>query len=283
MSLNHHEFDTVEPAKIYVEINKGTIKVSASSAAPDGTHRTQVRLSGDDLDALEVRQEGDEISIIDPRKGGGFLRMGSTPTVVVEIETSPGAQLRTKTGSADIITEGDLAALWAQTGSGDVVVASVSGPMTVATGSGDVVAENVAGEFNVKTGSGDVVLGTGGGEVNVATGSGDLQIRHASGAIGAKTGSGDVQVVHAESDVSLATGSGDLVVARAHTGTVNLNGASSDMRVGVVAGTPVWTDINTLSGSIRSGLRPVGVPGEGQNHIRLVARTVSGDIILEEV
>ncbi|MGK2875444.1 MAG: DUF4097 family beta strand repeat-containing protein, partial [Nocardioides sp.] len=189
MATREQHFVTPDQAKIYVEISKGTVRLTTATdrRAADGSHRTDLRIDGDDLDALEIHQEGDEISIIVPRKAGGLLRMGSTPTVVVELQTSPGAQLRTKTACANVVTDGDLAALWAQTGSGDIVASTVSGPMTVATGSGDVVAEHVAGEFSVKTGSGDIALGHGGSEVNIATGSGDLQIRHASGAIGAKT------------------------------------------------------------------------------------------------
>ena len=52
------------------------------------------------------------------------------------------------------------------------------------------------------------------------------------------------------------------------------------MRIGIPAGTPVWADINTVTGSVRSNIESVGAPQEGQDHIELQARTVSGDIVL---
>lgn len=276
--MTEYSFETLEPAKVYVEIGKGSVDITTAE-----TSTTTVRLSGDDLDQIEVRQDGDQISIIDPRRPTGFFRGAKNGHIEVEVTSPHGSQLRSKTGSADVQAHGSLAAMWVQTGSGDVAAETVTGPMTVVTGSGDVEADEVGGEFNVKTGSGNIELTNGGSDVNVATGSGDLLVDRARGAVGAKTGSGDLRIRDAGSDVSLATGSGDLVIDRAHTGNVRLNGASSDMHVGIVAGTPVWTDINTLTGSIHSDLRPVGAPGEGQDHVRLVARTVSGDITLEEV
>jgi DUF4097 and DUF4098 domain-containing protein YvlB len=98
-----------------------------------------------------------------------------------------------------------------------------------------------------------------------------------------KTGSGDLKVVTANDDVALSTGSGDLSIGTARRGRLSLKGASSDVRIGIPSGTPVWTDINTVTGSIRSDLESVGAPQEGQDHIELQARTVSGDITLRQV
>jgi len=98
-----------------------------------------------------------------------------------------------------------------------------------------------------------------------------------------KTGSGDLKVASANADISLATGSGDLEIGAVRRGRVNVKGASSDVRIGIPAGTPVWADINTVTGSVRSNLESVGAPKEGQDHVELQARTVSGDIFLSEI
>ena len=55
------------------------------------------------------------------------------------------------------------------------------------------------------------------------------------------------------------------------------------MRVGIPAGTPVWTDVNTVTGSIASNLESVGKPVDGQDHVELRATTVSGDVRLVQV
>ncbi len=83
--------------------------------------------------------------------------------------------------------------------------------------------------------------------------------------------------------MSLSTGSGDLTIGTARRGRVSAKGASSDVRIGIPAGTPVWADINTVTGSVRSDIASVGAPQEGQDHIELEARTVSGDIVLKQV
>jgi DUF4097 and DUF4098 domain-containing protein YvlB len=98
-----------------------------------------------------------------------------------------------------------------------------------------------------------------------------------------KTGSGDLKVVTSNADLSMSTGSGDVTVTTARRGRVSVKGASSDLSIGIPSGTPVWTDINTVTGSIRSNLGGVGAPQEGQEHVQLEARTVSGDITLREV
>jgi len=97
-----------------------------------------------------------------------------------------------------------------------------------------------------------------------------------------KTGSGDLEVGESSNDVSMSTGSGNLVVNRAHRGRVTAKGASGDVRIGIPAGVPVWTDITTVSGAIRSQLTGAGEPQPGQDHVEVRARTVSGDVVLAE-
>jgi len=65
-------------------------------------------------------------------------------------------------------------------------------------------------------------------------------------------------------------------------GRVSAKGASGDVVVGIPAGVPVWTDITTVSGRIRLDLQGAGQPEEGQDHVELRARTVSGDVVLTE-
>ena len=67
-----------------------------------------------------------------------------------------------------------------------------------------------------------------------------------------------------------------------HRGRITAKGASGDIAIGVVAGVPVWTDITTVSGQIRSDLQGAGQPEEGQDHVEVRAKTVSGDIVLTE-
>lgn len=271
-----YTFGSPSPTKLYVEIGGGRLDVTATE-----TDQTVVTVDGDQADDVSVEQEGDEVRVI-ARREFRLISFGNRgPHVTVTLPLA--SQLRAKTGSADVTAHGALRVAWVQTGSGDVAIEEVGGPATVATGSGDVEVTSVAGELQVKTGSGDVDVHRTGDRVLVSTGSGDVRVHHAAGKVTAKTGSGDLTVDLAEGDVALTTGSGDLAVRRVVRGRVTGKGASSDIRVGIPSGTPVWTDINTVSGSIRSNVGGTGAPADGQDHVELRARTVSGDIILEQL
>ena len=58
--------------------------------------------------------------------------------------------------------------------------------------------------------------------------------------------------------------------------------ASGDVRVGVVPGTPVWTDIRTASGRLASDLPATGEPGPDQPYLEVRATTASGDVTLHQ-
>ena len=161
---------------------------------------------------------------------------------------------------------------------------TVEGHLLVETGSGEIRVDDVRGDLKVKSGSGDVEVGEAGGAVSVSTGSGDVNVDTARGTTVVKTGSGDLsrrrrRTATPRSARAAATSSIDHV----HRGRVTAKGASGDVTIGVQAGVPVWTDITTVSGTIRSDLQGAGQPEEGQDHVEVRAKTVSGDIVLTEV
>ena len=49
--------------------------------------------------------------------------------------------------------------------------------------------------------------------------------------------------------------------------------ASGDVRVGIPAGVPVWTDVSSVTGQVHSDLQGAGEPAEGQDYIELRAKT----------
>jgi DUF4097 and DUF4098 domain-containing protein YvlB len=270
------QFETPEPIGLLVEIGKGRVRVHATT-----TDTTDVEVVGQEADQVEVLFEGNDLRIIGPKRSGGFF--GKDPDLEVEVTLPTDSQLSVKTGSADIEVDGQVAESRLKTGSGDVTCDTFSGAASVDTGSGDVEVAEAHAELRVKSGSGDVSVGTCLKELSVSTGSGDVEVGTANARTVVKTGSGDLKVVTANDDVSLSTGSGDLTVGSARRGRVSAKGASSDVRIGIPAGTPVWADLNTVTGKVRSSIESVGAPQEGQDHLELEARTVSGDIVLTQV
>ena len=274
--MTEHHFETHRPVSLLVEIGRGTVKVVATD-----TTESRVEVLGRDADAVRVEQAGDQISVVAPRMRTGFLSGDSRLDVNVTVPTD--SDLAVRTGSADITVDGTVATAQLRSGSGSVQVDTLGGPATVDTGSGDIRVDEARAELRVKSGSGDVNIGHAESAVAVSTGSGDVEIGLSNGPTVVKTGSGDLKVVDAHADVSLTTGSGDLFIRQARRGRVTAKGASGDVRLGVPAGLPVWTDISTVSGVIHSNLRGTGQPEDGADHLEVRAKTVSGDVVLTEV
>lgn len=273
--MTEHHFDTPDAVALFAEIGKGSLSVQATD-----TTQTSVSIAGRDADQVDVRQDGRQISVVAPRQRGGFF--GGDNRLDVRITLPTGSDVVLRTGSADIAVAGTIGTAQLKSGSGDVRCDTATGPLLAESGSGDIRLDETQGPVKIKSGSGDIVVGHAANTVAVSTGSGDVRMQSSDGATVVKTGSGDLEVRESTGDVTLTTGSGDLVVGRAHRGRVNVKGASGDVRVGVPAGVPVWTDISTVTGDIRSTIASSGEPRDGIDHVEVRARVVSGDIVLAQ-
>lgn len=267
-------FDTPGPIELYAELGKGSLTVNASDTA-----RTVVTVTGRRADEVEVGQSGDQVAVVAPRSNGIF---GDDSRLDVTVSLPTASRLVTKTGSANQTTTGELASVRVKTGSGDVDIETVTAPSALESGSGDVTVGH-AGEIRFKSGSGDIRLRHLAGDCSVSTGSGDVSIGTAEGRVQTKSGSGDLQVAEARADLGFTTASGDLEVRRFTSGGLVAKSASGDVRLGIPAGIPVWTDLNTVTGRLASNLDGAGEPTPGQDYLELRASSVSGDITLDQL
>ena len=273
--MTDYHFETHQPVNLYVEIGAGNVAVQAHD-----TTESNVAVTGRDAERVIVQLDGDQLSVIAPKDRTGFL--GGDRNLDLKISVPTNSRLQLKSGSADLTARGTYAATHVKSGSGDVRVEVIAGVGVVETGSGDIKIDSVAEDLRIKSGSGDIMVDSAAASVVISTGSGDVSIGTSSGPTVVKTGSGDLKVSEAEGDVSLSTGSGDLLIARANRGRVTAKGASGDVNVGIPAGVPVWTDLTTVSGSIRSDLAGAGEPEDGADYVEVRAKTLSGDIVLTE-
>ena len=269
-----YRFETHSPVNLVVEISKGNVNVRCTA-----TGESTVVVEGKHAEDVVVEQNGDSITVIEPGRGRIFGDNTLRVDVVVPERSNPAV----RTGSADIQVEGLAGNAKLQSGSGDCTLEIVEGHLLVETGSGEIRVDDVGGNLKVKSGSGDVAVGEAGDTTSISTGSGDVTVETARGKTVVKTGSGDLKIGAAHDDTSFSTGSGDVSIDLVDRGRLTVKGASGDVSIGVKAGVPVWTDITTVSGTIRSELQGAGQPQEGQDHIEVRAKTVSGDIALSEV
>jgi DUF4097 and DUF4098 domain-containing protein YvlB len=275
-----HTFHTPGPADLYVELGAGDLDIRCQEVT-----QTTVDVDGKDVDDVLVEQRGDQIVIIAPNKKTGFMLgfSSSSQQLRVQVTLPTGSRLATKLGSADVTVTGRAGETMLKTGSGDVRIDQVDADAQVESGSGDIEIDAVHGRLRVKSGSGNIEVGHLDDEASISTGSGDVHIGTANRAVQVKSGSGDLRVREAAEDVALSTASGDLFVDRMRRGQLAAKNVSGDILVGIPAGVPVWTDVSSVTGSVRSDLRGAGQPEEGQDYIELRAKTVSGDVILQQV
>ncbi|WP_109506677.1 DUF4097 family beta strand repeat-containing protein [Nocardioides speluncae] len=272
MNERTEQFKTPEPITVHVEIGKGTVTVTATE-----TTETTVLVSGKHADQVRVDQTGRGVSVVEPR------RLGFGDDVHVTATVPTGSTLSLITGSADIEATGIFAGGSVKSGSGDVRLDHLTESAVLETGSGDITVSATDADLKVKSGSGDLRVGRVGGAITVSTGSGDIEIGESVGEASAKTGSGDLRIGRAGDSVSLMTGSGDLSVDSMSRGRLSMKSSSGDVRVGIPSGTPVWTDVSSLTGRISSNLAGVGAPEEGADYVELRAKTVTGDVVLTQV
>ncbi len=267
-------FTTTEHLTVFVELGAGHLTATGADVA-----EAVVEIHGPRADDFGVELKGAGLAVVAPR--GRFFGFGDSHDVRVTVPA--GTDLVTKTGSADTATAGTLGMLRLKTGSGDIEIERADGAVMIESGSGDVRGQELGAEVRIKSGSGDISLGEVRGATGISTGSGDVVIGQARAATVLKTGSGDLEVKRSEADLSLTTASGDLTLGHVPQGKVVAKNVSGDVRVGIPAGTPVWTDINSVTGSVASNLAGIGKPAEGQPHVELRASTVSGDVILQQI
>ncbi len=269
--MPEYTFETPEPVQLYVENGSGHIDVTAADVAT-----TEVRVEGKLADQVQVVHDRGQVSVIAPKARGIFGDQQLEMHIVVPGDSG----IVVRSGSADVRVTGRVSTAKVKSGSGDVSLERLGGPGSIDTGSGDVSLTEAVGELRVRSGSGDFSADHLQAATSVSTGSGDIRVETAAAPVVVKTGSGDLEIAHAADDVTMTTGSGDTVIRHATRGRITSKGASGDVRIGVPVGTPVWTDITTVSGTVRSGLEGVGEPEPGADYVEVRATTVSGDVHL---
>lgn len=272
--MTEETFHTPEPIELYVELGSGSLTTDARDTA-----QTEVSITGPRADEFDIEEHPGRIAIIAPKQRFGF----GSDKHDVRVTLPTASSLVVKTGSADTVASGSYHAVRIKAGSGDVEFDTATGPAVIESGSGDITCDRLESDLRVKSGSGDVELGEVLGTAGISTGSGDVALGRAVGKAVLKTGSGDLDVQRMESDLQLNSASGDVVVRHAVRGRLTAKSASGDVAIGIPHGTPVWTDISTVTGSVGSNLQSTGEPAEGQDHVEVRATTVSGDVALRQV
>jgi len=256
------EFPASGPILTIVRIAAGTLRIAAE---PRDTVSVDVQPGSNGEAARQAAAEtyvdmsGDQLTVETPQARGFILRRNGPVNITIRVPRD--SRLMLRSASADITCDGRY-------GDSDINLAS-----------GDLKIEHVAGDLRFGTASGDVKFNRVDGGLTAGTASGDVRGQSVGGDMSAKTASGDVTVEAVAGSVGVNTASGDVAIGNVAGGSVRMHTASGDVVLGVAEGTPVWLDLNTLSGDTRTDL-PVSseTPAGTTATLNIYIRTVSGDI-----
>lgn len=250
-----YEFDRSTPVTVSLRLQRGSAELVAENR-PDIQVEIHPEAGADDQ--FTVALEGDTLVVHAPESTWNWRR---TPKVRVLVRVPLDSALTVKSAAADVRATGRWATGQASVASADVYVEEVAGDAYLKAASGDLTVHRVGGSLRISSASGDQRVGDVTHDVKADTASGDITIGRAGGSLQAETASGDVEVG---------------VVSR---GKAGLKTASGDVSVGVAAGTGVWLDLSTASGSTTSDLAmSPAQQGTQEATLELRVRTASGDI-----
>jgi DUF4097 and DUF4098 domain-containing protein YvlB len=261
------EFNVQDRITLFAKLAAGAMNVAAEprdTAAVEVLPYDDSTASREAAERTVVEMRGSALHVESPEGGWRLRRSGR---IRVDVRLPEDSRLVVRVASADTRFDGRYGDATIDTASGDVTVDHVAGTLTVKGASADVRVARVEGQLVVDSASGDVVLGYAGGDVIVGTSSGDITLDKAEGSVRAQSASGDLRL------------------GSVGQGNVQLSTASGDVRVGIAAGTSVWLDLSTASGSTRSDLDhgDAQAPANGVPDLNLRVRTASGDIELRRV
>jgi DUF4097 and DUF4098 domain-containing protein YvlB len=241
---------SVDLASGRVTLNAGPVSDTTVNVAPSRFSRNAEKL----IDEVRVAFDHGRLEVAGPRRTGLFRGHGAFD---VTITLPEGSRCVVRTASADLTSNGELAALDAHTASGDITVSRVTGHLQAETSSGDVRLDET-------------------GTAEIRTASGDVRLNSARDDVSVRTASGDVTITSADRDVAGVTASGDFRVSSVARGSTEVSTASGDVVVGVNPGVGVYLDLSSATGSAFSQLEETGPSDDITLGVR--CRTASGDI-----
>jgi DUF4097 and DUF4098 domain-containing protein YvlB len=257
------EFDRATPVTVSLRLQRGSAQLIAE---PRETLQVDITEAGADVSGtFTVRLDGDTLIVYAPDAPAWQWRRSPRAKVVIRVPEHSALAIRS--ASADIRTWGRFATIHAALESADAEVAEA------------------AGDVQLKAESGDLKVGRVAGALRLSTSSGDLRIGDVTGDVTADTASGDVTIENAAASVTVGTASGDVRLRLVRCGKTRVKTASGDVSVGIAAGTGVWLDLSTSSGSTSNDLSMRGAQGDDLPGatLELRVRTASGDIDVHRV
>jgi len=275
-----YTFETPHPIVLTIKNLGGKVAIHATD-----TSVTRVSLEGARAEETAVTQQGGEISVIAPNVGWldsmivrHVLRINRTD---ITVEVPSGSDLTLRLGGGNINVTGRLGRIELSPGAGDIHLSEIAGETSVHLGAGNIAIDAINAPTQVVSGAGNITVGQVSGATSLQLATGDVTIGRVAAPVTVKSSVGGLKVDEVTSDLDIRTSFGDTKIKRMISGSLEYKGSAGDVKVGVPAGTPTWTDLSCRAGTIRNSLPPVGQPRPGQDHVEIRITSTSGVIELK--
>jgi DUF4097 and DUF4098 domain-containing protein YvlB len=256
---SNQEFDAASGGRLVVDVDFGTIDVSAG---PDGKVTVEAHRKldcGDEAREKEyfaeapllVAKEGDTVTVRVQRKRDRILRNWSgnismDARYTVRVPKNYNADLRTSGGSVSAVgLTGEVKAdtsggkmkfaqirgpLDARTSGGSIALEGCDGAIKIATSGGAIDAKNGGGSLDARTSGGSIIVRGFNGDTEVKTSGGKLTLENINGTITGKTSAGSIDAALLDpvpGDVMLQTSAGSIDVSLSSKAAVTIDAKSS--------------------------------------------------------
>lgn len=274
-------FETPEPISVTIELNLGDVRITAS----DRTDTVVDVRPSDESTASDVRAaEQTRVEFSNGRlliKGSSDWKRYAIFTGNGSIDVTIGLPSRSEihgdAGMGRFECEGELGRCTLKTGMGKIRL-DQTGPVTAESGYGDITLDRAAGDAEIKTGSGEINIRRIDGAAQVKSSDGHVNIGEVTGDIHIKAANGKISIGHAQASVTAKSANGKIRVGEIVRGSVLLETAAGNVRVGVREGTAAWLDVSTQYGRVITSLNATDGPGGSGETVEVRARTSYGDI-----
>jgi hypothetical protein len=276
-------FPTPHPILAGIELNAGSVRVSASERA-DTVVEVRPRDPGSAADteaAAQTRVEyaDGRLSVTAPKRPLLRSLVGAGPAVEVDIDLPQGSELDA-TGWADYVCTGVLGAVAVEKAAGLRIERAAS--VRANSSMGDIVAGRIDGHADLSTAMGRIRVGAIGGTASLKTSAGDVSVGEVTAAVRLKTAYGDISVDRALDSVYAKTSAGSLRIGEVAAGAHELETAYGELEIGVPDGVAAWLDVSSGHGTVRSELDASAAPAQaaGRPTVQIHGHTQFGGIVI---
>jgi DUF4097 and DUF4098 domain-containing protein YvlB len=271
------------PVNLEVETGAGNIEVRSGDSSQVQV-RGRIRAnewfghdSGERVQRLQanppILQSGNDIRIghIDDSE----LRRNIS--ISYEIVVPQNTQLRSRTGSGNLVAGSIRGPAEASSGSGNVKISDIGEAVRADAGSGNIDLDRIQGNVHAKTGSGTIRALAIAGGFDGDSGSGDLTLEQtAPGSVRVNTGSGTLELRGVRGSLEASAGSGNIRAEGDPTGAWTVHSGSGGIKLRFPANAAFDLSAHTSSGSIVVN-HPLTVQGSiGRKEVR--GKVLSGGV-----